>query len=130
MQKLVLLWLLLGSSLALEVPLTISLGKPFRLDFGGNGRYLARYVPSNWNLEFVGVLNDSRCPVNVDCVWAGDAEVKLRVFKGKQQKILILHTGLEPRSATVMGLKLTLQRLEPQRGAPGKTQAVLVVTKP
>jgi hypothetical protein len=122
--------LILGSSLvsAQVSPVPITFGKPFTLDQGGN--FTARQVATNWNLRFARVLKDSRCPVNVTCVWAGDAELELKVSKDKQQKTIVLHTGLEPRSATVMGLKLTLQRLEPENGAPGKPRAVFVVTKP
>jgi hypothetical protein len=127
---LLILTLLAPRSIALETPLPVALNKPFALEPNGGGTYLARYIPANWNLEFVRVVSDSRCPVNVDCVWAGDAELELRVFKGKQNQKLTLHTGLEPRSATMMGFKLTLQRLEPKRGMPGKPRAVFVLSKP
>jgi hypothetical protein len=119
---------LLSSSLVPAPPVPITLGKAFKLDYGGN--FSARYIPMNWNLQFVKVRKDSRCPVNVACVWAGDAELEMDVYKGKQRKTIILHTGLEPRTATVLGLKLSLQRLEPEKGVPGKPRAVLVATKP
>jgi hypothetical protein len=121
--------LIVSSSLALDKPLPVALGKPFKLE-AGNGVAAARYIPTNWNLEFVHVVSDSRCPPKVNCVWAGDAVLELRVFKGKQTQALTLHTGLEPRSATVMGLKLTLQKLEPAKGVPGTPKATFVLSKP
>src|SRR5688572_10927641 len=45
-------------------------------------------------IEFVAVPADSRCPVDVVCVWAGDAEVQLRVRRaGAAQQDLRLHTN-------------------------------------
>jgi hypothetical protein len=128
MKQLAALAFLFGSSLVSAAPLTITLGKPFKLEQGSN--FSARYGAANWTLQFSKILKDSRCPVNVACVWAGDAELELNVTKGKQRKTIVLHTGLEPRTATVMGLKLSLQRLEPENGVPGKPRAVFVVTKP
>jgi hypothetical protein len=121
--------LIATSSLAVNTPLPVTLNKPFKLE-AGTGVAAARYIPANWNLKFVRVVSDSRCPVNVTCVWAGDAALELRVFKGKQTENLTLHTGLEPRGATVMGLKLTLQNLQPEKGVPGKPKATFVLSKP
>jgi hypothetical protein len=131
MKKLVVLFgaLIVSSSLALDAPLPVALNKPFKLE-AGTGVAAARYIPAKWNLEFVRVVSDSRCPPKVNCVWAGDAALELRVSKGKQMQTLTLHTGLEPRSATVMGLKLTLQTLEPAKGVPGKPKATFVLSKP
>ena len=131
MKKLFVLFgaIIASAGLALNAPLTVALNKPFQLEVG-KGIAAARYIPTNWNLEFVRVVSDSRCPVNMACVWVGDAALELRVFKGKQIQKLTLHTGLEPRSASVMGLKLTLQTLEPARGVPGQPKATFVLSKP
>ena len=121
--------LIVSPSLALDALLPVALNKPFKLE-AGNGVAAARYIPAKWNLEFMRVVSDSRCPPNVNCVWAGDATLELRVSKGKQIQKLTLHTGLEPRSATIMGLKLTLQNLEPAKGVPGKPKATFILSKP
>ncbi|WP_452220542.1 hypothetical protein [Lacinutrix salivirga] len=42
-------------------------------------------------LKFVKVVTDSRCPKNVQCVWAGEVEVLVDVFedgKKTEQKVL------------------------------------------
>ncbi len=65
-------------------------------------------------LRFVSVPEDSRCPVEVDCVWAGDARVRLLVsFADSAEKTLDLHSFLEPRFEFVRGYRITLERLEP-----------------
>jgi len=61
------------------------------------------------------VSDDSRCPIDATCIWAGDATVTLRVQppKGAAQTIA-MHVGkAETRTATAAGLRLRLERLEP-----------------
>lgn len=133
MRKTVLMALaLLGACLALEVPQPITLGKPFTLNPGPGGTYLARLESAGWTLEFVRVKSDSRCPKNVDCVWAGDAELELRAFVGKTERRFSLHTGLAPRVTTVLGYRLQLQQLEPQpeQGVTLAYRATFTLEKP
>lgn len=67
-------------------------------------------------LYFVGVPEDSRCPVDVECVWAGDARLRLRLEDPTRPDLEFdLHTTLEPQSVVVAGYRVTLQRLEPAR---------------
>jgi hypothetical protein len=65
-------------------------------------------------VTLIDVREDSRCPSGVQCAWAGDAVVELRVEAGGEPAVLVLHTTLEPRSTVAAGLRLTLLRLEPQ----------------
>lgn len=56
-------------------------------------------------VTFVKVLSDSRCPINARCIWAGDAEVLLRVQVGLQKaRFVTLHTYLDPKYAVVSAL--------------------------
>ena len=48
-------------------------------------------------VKFVAVSEDSRCPVDVNCVWAGNAAVALDFIEGKCTTILKLNT---PNSQT------------------------------
>ncbi|MBI4912881.1 MAG: hypothetical protein HY823_09090 [Acidobacteria bacterium] len=70
-------------------------------------------------LSFTKVAGDSRCPVDVNCVWAGDAEIELVAdppcYPGcdAPSKLLRLHTGLEPRSGEFMGFRIQLAGLSP-----------------
>src|SRR5688572_20468035 len=36
-------------------------------------------VRGELKLEFVSVLEDSRCPADVQCIWAGNARVKVKL---------------------------------------------------
>ncbi len=60
------------------------------------------HYDSGLKVTFLAVRNDSRCPINAQCVWAGDAEVVLRVKAGNQAaRIVRIHTELEPREAVI-----------------------------
>ena len=60
-------------------------------------------------VEFVDVLEDSRCPSNVTCVWAGIGKVEIRLNQDNIQ----LNTYLEPHEIMVEDVKIELLRLEP-----------------
>lgn len=63
-------------------------------------------------IKFVGVLEDSRCPPNAQCVWAGNAKVKLAVSKGKAApKFIELNTGVAPHAMKVYGYEIKLTGL-------------------
>ena len=66
------------------------------------------------SITFEDVSDDSRCPTDAPCVWAGDATVTLRVqpATGPSERVA-LHVTTGARSATVAGLHLRLERLEP-----------------
>lgn len=56
-----------------------------KLNFGQTASF------NNIEIKFVSVISDSRCPVSVNCIRAGEAEVLVDVFKNgeflKQQKL-------------------------------------------
>ncbi|MDO5506242.1 MAG: hypothetical protein Q4F49_08145 [Pseudoxanthomonas suwonensis] len=61
--------------------LTLSPGQRARLDDGST-------------LHYVGIVEDSRCPPDVQCVWAGDAALALRwQATGDVVRELRLHTN-------------------------------------
>ncbi len=90
-------------------------------------------------IRFVSVAADSRCPEDVDCVWAGDAEVVFKVGgKGwRGRRTLSLHTT--PRGEQVSEVRfgrytLSLVGLAPRprsdrQIAPGQYTATLQVRK-
>jgi hypothetical protein len=68
-------------------------------------------------VRFTGVENDSRCPTDVVCVWAGDAVANFSVELNCECRaaafLLPLHTNLEPRSGTAYGYRVELKELLP-----------------
>ncbi len=63
-------------------------------------------------LQYLRLLEDSRCPPDVQCVWAGDAVISLQwtPASGGAQEFK-LHSGLDPRSQAVGARTVTLQSL-------------------
>ena len=89
-------------------------------------------------IKFAAVEEDSRCPSDVTCVWAGNASVRLEVSAGgKDNQNLTLSTG---HGATFVsekqyhGYNVRLVVLNPyprstQHIAPGDYIATLLVTR-
>ena len=76
-------------------------------------------------IRFSGVLEDSRCPSDVQCVWAGNARAALGVgprrgTQGPTEQVL-LNTGEGARSGESWGLRVTLVDLTP---VPKSTEAI------
>ncbi|MGQ0764332.1 MAG: hypothetical protein ACT4OZ_01530 [Gemmatimonadota bacterium] len=64
------------------------------------------------------VPEDSRCPTRVTCVWAGNARASFEAVEGEQSASFELNTTVEPRSANVLGYRITLVELTPIRALP------------
>ncbi|MBW3660910.1 MAG: hypothetical protein KY397_04675 [Gemmatimonadetes bacterium] len=114
-----------------ELARSVYLGETFELAVGQR----ARIGESGLVIGFRGVREDSRCPVDVDCVWSGDGAVALGVSIGRSAtRTVTLHTDLEPRAAAVGDLVVRLVALAPEpvstrRIDPGEYVATLVVER-
>ncbi|TDD82292.1 hypothetical protein [Actinomadura rubrisoli] len=77
----------------------------------------ARLEGGALTVRFDDVKNDSRCPANVHCVWAGDATVTVTITAGKAAPApRELHvTGTSAKSAAVPGYVVSLVGLAPER---------------
>lgn len=67
-----------------------------------------------YTITFERVTADSRCPIGVQCVWAGDGAAKLQL-KDNAGAVSddTLHTTLEPQSVHFQQLRIRLKSLEP-----------------
>ncbi len=73
-------------------------------------------VANNLEITFTRVLEDSRCPVGVTCIWEGNAKVELEVgaLNGDGPTIqLVLNTATEPRDGDAYGQRITLTAVHP-----------------
>ena len=65
-------------------------------------------------VRFNGVSDDSRCAVDVQCVWAGNAVVRLTLSaSGSAGTDAALNTTLEPKSTSFAGYSVRLTGLKP-----------------
>ena len=90
---------------------TVDLGRSFRLRPGESGEVSG----TSMRLRFERVSEDSRCPVGVTCVWAGDAIVQLTTTVNQSTSRVELHTNpdLEQDHHVRDGFGIRLVRLEP-----------------
>lgn len=81
------------------------------------------------DIEFVEVLEDSRCPANVNCIQAGRAVVLVNVFAHgeffEERKLEFYPSGFSNQSITTLfnagGLRITGMSLMPYPVAMSKT---------
>lgn len=84
-------------------------------------------VAAAGTLRYERVVNDSRCAPDVQCVWAGDAEVAFTwLGDGGGRDAFSLHTGQGDKSHVVAGRRLALVAL----GRGVAPQATLRVDAP
>ena len=96
-----------------EAAREVSLGQEFPL----RAAEPVRIAGTDLLIAFDRVTEDSRCPVNVTCVWAGNAVVRLTArVAGAARGNLELHTTTaDKREAAVDGFRVQLVRLAPTR---------------
>jgi hypothetical protein len=95
----------------LDAPFTLAVGERVEIES------LAVVV------EFRSLESDSRCPRDLTCVWAGDGAAVVGVSAGERLETVTLHTNLEPRKTTALGLELELGGLSPYPVSGGKREA-------
>jgi hypothetical protein len=95
------------------------LGREFRLHVGEN---VVLADIGLW-VAFIGVSQDSRCPLQAMCVWAGDAAVMVETAPfpdavAADSRTDTLHTNLEPKGLPLGAVELILVRLDPYPETP------------
>jgi len=80
---------------------------------------------SELTVTFEAVVADSRCPTGVQCIWAGDAAVRLRlVMPNLPHAIVTLHTNLDTaKDTTYAGWTVSLQAVTPAPSADAAVRA-------
>jgi len=64
-------------------------------------------------IAFLRVAEDSRCSLDVVCVWAGNGQVALRLSVPTDAREVALNTTIEPRETGYAGLRIALSALDP-----------------
>jgi len=72
-------------------------------------------IDRSLSIRFVGVDEDSRCPRGVQCVWAGNAKVRIQVQEdGQPAAELFLNTHSDsPTSVSYESYVISLESVEP-----------------
>ncbi len=78
---------------------------------------------SKLKIKFVSVVEDSRCPENVQCVWAGNAKIKVTVKSARGSETFEMNTGMGPQGNQCDGWAINLESLTPTPRAGSKPTA-------
>ena len=77
-------------------------------------------------MRFIQVVEDSRCPASVVCVWSGNGAIRLDITTGRGAEPVTLNTAggnLFPNEASAAGYTFTLVQLDPQRQTTAEVPA-------
>jgi hypothetical protein len=83
------------------------------LQFGNSNQ-----VNSDLRVSFAQVVEDSRCPASVVCVWQGNGAIRLDITTARGAQSATLNTAGGtgfPREASLAGYTFTLVELDPAR---------------
>jgi Zn finger protein HypA/HybF involved in hydrogenase expression len=90
---------------------------------------------SKLTIKFVSLVEDSRCPEGANCIWAGNASIKVKVSNARgESKIFTLNTNTGAKGDTLGGYQFNLESLTPHpktniRINPSGYTATFSVTK-
>src|SRR4051794_17751377 len=60
----------------------------------------------------IAVVEDSRCPTGVNCIWAGNGKVSVHLSKAKSESVAVeLNTNAGPKSSSYQGYEIRLVSL-------------------
>jgi len=106
------------------------------LDQNFKVRYGKEMTIKDLKVKFESVVEDSRCPKDVTCVWAGDAKILISVRRanGKEAKIELHTNGQFAQTGKYQQYVIKLVALDPYprtsaKGKPGDYVATLLITK-
>ena len=80
---------------------------------------------SKATFTFVRVVEDSRCPKGVQCVWEGDATIELRVApeRGEPETVQLHLNARAAKDVVVRGLRIVLSVWIPIRRTAARSTA-------
>jgi hypothetical protein len=93
-------------------------------------------LENKFRIKFISVMEDSRCPKDVDCVWAGNAKIKIQVsMTGGPTKTFEINTttggplGGQIESYSISLVSLTPDRRSNRKIRKGDYRATISVTR-
>jgi len=86
------------------------LNKPIELRYGE----IYTGIENKMSIKLDSITEDSRCPYNVECIWAGNAKVKFDFTINNQMSSFSLNTSTGFRNDTIIsGFRIQLIDLKP-----------------
>ena len=100
--------------LMLAVGVMPTIAKPQTESFKVQVNKEKRAPKSRLSIRFLEMVEDSRCPRDVNCVWAGNAKIKIRVSKNGRSHELTMDTNGKAQTAVAEGYQITFTGLTPE----------------
>jgi hypothetical protein len=72
-----------------------------------------RFPKAKLSVRFVELVEDSRCPTDTNCVWAGNAKIKIRVTGHGRSHDFTLDTNGQNQAVVTEGYSIKLVGLTP-----------------
>jgi len=72
-----------------------------------------KFSKSKLTVKFLSLVEDSRCPQGVDCIWAGNAQIKVEISNGTTKETFVMNTNTGPKGASFSGFAIYLTELTP-----------------
>ena len=72
-----------------------------------------RTAKTGFTVRFIELVEDSRCPIDTNCIWAGNAKIKVRVTRNGQSHVLTLDTHGSGQYGRADGYSIKLTDLTP-----------------
>lgn len=73
-----------------------------------------KFAGGKLTVKFVSLAEDSRCPIGVNCIHAGNAKIQIKVAKrGGAAKTFDLNTDMQPAVVSFEGYDIKLTNLVP-----------------
>lgn len=123
-----------GANGGSQQPASVPLGKEFRIQEGQT----VIVASENLQITLVSVVEDSRCPSDVQCIQAGQATIRLKLSPSTDMEMAVSLTlggsGQAQSSASVGHYSIELRGLDPYpkttvQVRPGDVVATLIVMK-
>ncbi len=81
----------------------------------GDGKFA---ITPTVSISLDSILNDSRCPINANCIWAGNAEARFVFFEsGNSIKFNLTIAGDSGTETEIQGYHIKLLQLNPYPSA-------------
>ena len=88
----------------------VRLGEEFQMRIGQRVKVSGTHL----FIDFIDVLEDTRCPADLLCGWAGNATLNLDLtWKGRQPNSVLVNTTSGPAQAEIRRFIVKLVKLEP-----------------
>lgn len=72
-----------------------------------------KFSASKLTVKFLSIVEDSRCPQNVQCIQAGNARIKVEISNGTTKEVFEMNTTIGPKGASFSGFAIYLDELAP-----------------